>query len=97
MVPETEFASVSGTFIQTVSGTTPDAFRWCFVPVYFFDTRDGDDFIEDDIGLELPDLERARMVASKSLAELARDVLSGSVKRTMLVEVRDEQGPVIMA
>lgn len=43
------------------------------MPLYFFDTRDGDDFIEDDVGLELPDLERAKIVAAKSLAELARD------------------------
>lgn len=67
------------------------------VPLYFFDTRDGDDFIQDDVGEELPDLERVKAVAALSLAELARDVIPGSVKRVLKVEVRDEQRPVLEA
>jgi hypothetical protein len=71
----------------------------CFahVALYFFDTRDGDMFIEDDIGSELPDLEAVKIVAATSLAELARDVIPGSTKRTLVVEVRDERQPVLQA
>ena len=63
----------------------------------FFDTRDNDVFIEDDVGLELPDLAAAKEEAALSLAELARDVLPGSIKRTLSVEVRDEHNPVLRA
>ena len=64
------------------------------MPLYFFDTRDEDAFVEDDVGLELPNLESAKIQASVSLAELARDVLPGKQRRTLVVEVRDEGQPV---
>ena len=64
---------------------------------YFFDTRDNDTFIEDDVGLEVSTLQGARDIASKSLAELARDVLPGAAVRTLAVEVRDAVGPVLRA
>ncbi len=65
--------------------------------LYFFDTRDNDDFIEDDIGLELPSLDAVKDQAALALAELARDVLPGSLKRSLAVEVRDERQPVLSA
>ena len=67
------------------------------MPLYFFDTRDNDSFIEDEVGLELPDLQAVKDQAALSLAELARDVLPGSIKRTLTVEVRDERQPVLRA
>ena len=67
------------------------------MPLYFFDTRDGDDFIRDDDGIELLHLEQVKIVAAKSLAELARDVLPGSVRRKLVIEARDERGPVMIA
>jgi hypothetical protein len=66
-------------------------------PLYFFDTRDDDIFIEDDVGLEYPDLEAVKVEAGRALAELARDVIPGSLKRELAVEVRDESGPVLEA
>jgi hypothetical protein len=68
-----------------------------WVPLYFFDTRDGDTVIRDDIGLELPDLEAVKAQAALSLAELARDVLPGSMRREIVIEVRDERRPVMEA
>jgi hypothetical protein len=65
--------------------------------MYFFDTRDNDDFIEDDEGLDLPDIDAAKVAAAASLAELARDVLPGSFKRDLAVEVRDNSGSVLKA
>jgi hypothetical protein len=67
------------------------------MPRYYFDTRDNEAFIPDDTGMELPDLETVKAEAAKSLAELARDVLPGALKRTLAVEVRDERQPVLMA
>jgi len=65
--------------------------------LYFFDTRDNDEFVEDSSGVELPDLEAVKVEAARSLAELAREVLPGSLKRELAVEVRDEQGPLLRA
>ena len=65
--------------------------------LFFFDTRDNHDFIQDDVGLELPDLEAVKSQAAASLAELAKDVLPSSLKRVLAVEVRDEKQPVLRA
>jgi hypothetical protein len=65
--------------------------------LYFFDTRDNDLFIKDDVGVELPDLEAVKEQSALLLAELARDVLPASLQRTLTVEVRDERQPVMLA
>ena len=62
---------------------------------YFFDTRDNGTFIEDDVGLELSGLDAAKRQAALSLAELARDVLPGSIKRVLSVEVRNAIQPIL--
>ncbi len=67
------------------------------MPLYYFDTRDNDDFVKDDIGLELSDLEAVKVEAARGLAELARDVIPGSLKRELAVEVRDALGPILRA
>ena len=56
---------------------------------YYFDIRDGDTFVTDDIGVVLPTIEAARDQAALALAEMAKDVLPGSVRRKMGIEVRD--------
>ena len=61
------------------------------MPLYYFDTRDDDRLIRDDVGVELPDLRAATKVAARSLAELALEVLPGSVARCLGVDVRDDQ------
>ena len=67
------------------------------MPLYFFNTRDNDDMVEDHIGTECRDLEAAKIEAAMTLAGLARDVLPGSSRRELAIEVRDDQGPVLMA
>jgi hypothetical protein len=67
------------------------------VPLYFFDSRDNDRFIEDDVGLDYPNLEAVKVEAAPALAEFARDVIPGSLRRKLAIEVRDEQGPVLAA
>ena len=61
------------------------------MPLYYFDSRDGDSFIEDEEGIEFPDIETARAQATAALADMAKDVLPGSLRRELAIEVRDEQ------
>lgn len=65
------------------------------MPHYFFDTRDDDKFICDDVGLELPDVQAATKLAAQSLAELARDVIPHTHARCLGVDVRDHQREVL--
>jgi hypothetical protein len=67
------------------------------MPLYYFDTREDDDFIEDDVGIEFPDLSAVKVEAARALAEFARDVIPGKLKRVLVVEVRDVRGPVLKA
>jgi hypothetical protein len=67
------------------------------MPLYFFDTRDGDTFFSDSEGVYLPDLAAAKAIASASLAELAQDVIPGSERRVLIVEVRDGKRAVLEA
>lgn len=67
------------------------------MPLYFFHSRDNDSFIEDAVGVELSGLEAVKDQAALPLAELARDVLPGSTRRNLAVEVRDERQPVLEA
>jgi hypothetical protein len=59
------------------------------VPLYFFDSRDGETFIEDDVGLEFATLEEARDEATSALATMAKEALPGSERRELVIEVRD--------
>ena len=63
--------------------------------LYFFDTRDNGSFILDDVGVECADLAAVKRTAALSLAELARDVLPGSIKRVLSVEVRNAFQPIL--
>jgi hypothetical protein len=65
------------------------------VALYFFDTRDDDQFIEDDEGVELADIAAVKRVAATALVELARDVVPGAMQRNLSVEVRDDNGLVL--
>ena len=59
------------------------------MPHYFFDTRDGDNFIRDELGIELDGVEAARDEATAGLADLAKDALPRAIRRELAVEVRD--------
>jgi hypothetical protein len=59
------------------------------MPHFYFDTRDGADFIRDEIGLELDGIEAAQDEATRGLADFAKDAIPGSLRRELAVEVRD--------
>jgi hypothetical protein len=60
------------------------------MPLYYFDFRDGENFSPDEDGLEFPGVDAARDQATKTLAEMAKDVLPGSTVRQLAIEVRDD-------
>ena len=64
--------------------------------LYFFDTRDNGAVVRDDIGLEFSDLQTVKTQASLSLAELAYDVLPGAERRTLGIDVRDQEDAAVM-
>jgi hypothetical protein len=64
------------------------------MPRYYFDSRDGETFLKDDIGLEFETLENARDQAAVCLAEMAKFVLPGSIRRMLSIAVRDD-APVL--
>jgi hypothetical protein len=61
---------------------------------YFFDIREGDKFVPDDEGIELPHVEAAQMEAARSLANLVRDKADSQPFSLMAVQVRDSDGLV---
>jgi hypothetical protein len=65
------------------------------MPRFFFDSRDDDDLIVDDEGLEFDSFEAAKSQATKSLALLALDVLPGSLRRRLGIDVKNESGALI--
>ena len=48
------------------------------MPRFYFDSRDNENLIEDDVGLDLPDIEAAKIEASRALSDLASEVVPGS-------------------
>src|SRR5438105_361722 len=64
------------------------------MPRYYFDSRDNEKFVRDDGGVEFASFEQVKFAASQAMADFAKDVLPGSIVRTLGIEVRDDVGPV---
>lgn len=62
---------------------------------YYFDSRDNEKFIADELGVEIASFEEVKRTASAAMADFAKDVLPGSVVRILAIEVRDDLGPVL--
>lgn len=62
---------------------------------YYFDTRDNEKFVSDDVGIEVDSFETMKLMASEAMADFAKDVLPRSVVRTLAIEVRDDHDPVL--
>jgi hypothetical protein len=60
------------------------------MPRYYFDIRDDDEVTFDEDGLEFDGLEDVKIQASRALTEIAKDVVPGSTRRVLAIEVRDE-------
>lgn len=65
------------------------------MPRYHFDLRDGEAFIVDEEGMELPDIESAQMEAAEFLSDSVKvltDRRSDPLGYSMGIEVRDPEG-----
>jgi len=62
------------------------------MPRYFFDTRDDGVLTVDTTGVVLPDRDRARREAIRTLPYMAIDSLPDGPNREFSVEMRDEAG-----
>ena len=65
------------------------------MPRYHFDLRDGAAFVEDEEGMELPDIESAQIEAAETLSDMVKDLtMRGSDPSgcSMAIEVRDPEG-----
>jgi hypothetical protein len=60
------------------------------MPRFYFDVRDGEKITLDKEGMIFEGIEGARDEALRALAELAKDVSPGAVRRRLAIEVRDE-------
>lgn len=67
------------------------------MPLFYFDTNDGDRFCNDDEGQDLPDAQAARRLALATLPGMADDRMPDGDARTFSVHVRDTQGTPIYA
>jgi hypothetical protein len=66
------------------------------MPRYFFDTHDGDAFIEDKEGIELGGMAPARRVALRVLAGMAHGMVLEGTEATTAVRVRDSTGSTVL-
>jgi hypothetical protein len=62
------------------------------MPHFYFDVREGPQFVPDEEGLEFPDVEAAEREAAESAASIGRDLLPKGTARDVTVEVRNEHG-----
>ena len=67
------------------------------MPRYFFDTFDGETWIEDTEGVECDGPGAAQAEAQTALADIAKDETPDGDRRVMTVRVRDEDGPLLEA
>jgi hypothetical protein len=66
------------------------------MPRYFFDTYDGESFISDENGLELANIDAAKLEAQRALPDMARDALPNGNFRSFVVNIRDETGQAVI-
>jgi hypothetical protein len=67
------------------------------MPRFHFDIRNGPHFIPDEEGLELSDLDAAKLEAANSLADLARDTKPDGHDTAITIEVRQDDDIVFCA
>ena len=66
------------------------------MPRFYFDVREDGKFIPDEEGLELESLDAAEHKAAVSSAEIGRSQLPHGKVREITVEVKDENGFVLI-
>jgi hypothetical protein len=60
------------------------------MPRFYFDVREGPLFIDDENGMEFPNLDKAEQEAIQAVVSIGKDRLPRGDTRDVTVEVRDE-------
>jgi hypothetical protein len=60
------------------------------MPRFYFDVREGSLFVEDEGGMEFPNLDKAEQEAIQAVVSIGKDRLPRGDTRDVTVEVRDE-------
>jgi hypothetical protein len=60
------------------------------MPLYYFDTWDGDKVVADTEGVECADDKAACGAAAKAVFDLARDIVDGTSRCELSIEVSDQ-------
>jgi hypothetical protein len=66
---------------------------------YYFDLLDGEDFVKDEEGMDLPNIGSAQIEATEFLADMVKDIAtrqSNPLGYLMSIEVRDSEGPLFV-
>jgi hypothetical protein len=69
------------------------------MPLYYFDLLDGEDFVKDEEGMDLPNISSAQIEATEFLTDMAMDIAtrqSNPLGYPMSIEVRDSEGPLFV-
>ena len=72
------------------------AFRLARMQRFFFDSDEAGRVLQDDDGVDLPDVDAAERQALAALGEIARDELPTRQPRYIALNVRDERGTVLL-
>jgi uncharacterized protein DUF6894 len=67
--------------------------------LYYFDLLDGEDFVKDEEGMDLPNISSAQIEATEFLTDMAMDIAtrqSNPLGYPMSIEVRDSEGPLFV-
>jgi len=66
------------------------------MPLFYFDVREGSTFIDDEDGIEFPDLDKAEQEAIQAVVSIGKDRLPRGDTRDVTVEVRDKDGKRVL-
>ena len=67
------------------------------MPLFYFDVHDGDELAVDNIGTDLPDIDVARIEATKTLSDIAaEEIPRDGPRREFCIIVRDERKNVLL-
>ena len=69
------------------------------MPRYYFDLLDGEDFVKNEEGMDLPNISSAQIEATEFLTDMAMDIAtrqSNPLGYPMSIEVRDSEGPLFV-
>jgi GNAT superfamily N-acetyltransferase len=66
------------------------------MPRYFFNTRIGDELIDDPEGEELRNADRAWEIARAMILELIRSEGTGGALLNAVIEVTDDEGEIVL-